>query len=91
MDWSDQKQIAYIQRIPALLPDETQLNPPPRPCPLTHQLEARENPTSDVCPDPTRQLNRVQTEFLPAFGDRITSASGIPVRYPLLKQEDEHR
>ncbi len=85
-DWSNPEQVAYIQWMQALLPDEIQLNTPTRPCPLTHQREARGNHTPDVCPYPTWQLKRVQTAFLEAFGDRIEQITDIPVRHPLLKQ-----
>ncbi len=89
-DWSDREQAEYIQQMQALRPDEIQLNTPTRPCPLTHQLEARGNHLPDAFPYPTRQLKRVNPEVLQMFGDRIERAIGIPVRYPLLKPEDEN-
>lgn len=89
-DWSNQEQVAYIQRMQALLPDEIQLNTPTRPCPLTHQLEARGNHTPDALSYPVRQLKRVRADCLQAFGDRIERSTGIPVRHPLLKQAGEN-
>ncbi|PSB17271.1 radical SAM protein [Phormidesmis priestleyi ULC007] len=89
-DWSGQDQTEYIRRMQALMPDEIQLNTPTRPRPLTHQLEARGNYIPADRPYPTQPLQRVKAEVLEAFGDRITSAIGLPVRYPLLKQDEHH-
>lgn len=89
--WSEKDQAEYIRRMQVLLPEEIQLNTPTRPRPLTHQLAARGNDSSNACSYPTRQLKRVKAEVLQAFGDRIERVTGIPVRYPLLNQEGENR
>lgn len=81
--WSEPEQAAYIQRMQALGPDEIQLNTPTRPCPLTHQLAARGNPSPNTCSYPTRQLKPVPAEVLQTFGDRIEQVLNIPVRNPL--------
>lgn len=83
--WSDAEQAEYIRRMQTLLPDEIQLNTPTRPRPLTHQLEARGNHPPNTYPYLTRQLKRVNVEVLQRFADRLQSAIGIPVRYPLLE------
>jgi wyosine [tRNA(Phe)-imidazoG37] synthetase (radical SAM superfamily) len=83
--WSDVEQADYIRRMQTLLPDEIQLNTPTRPRSLTHQLEARGNHTPNPYSCPTRYLKRVNIEVLHQFVDRLQSATGIPVRYPLLE------
>jgi wyosine [tRNA(Phe)-imidazoG37] synthetase (radical SAM superfamily) len=83
--WSDAEQADYIRQMQTLLPDEIQINTPTRPQPLTHQLEARGNHNSDPYSCPTRYLKRVTVEVLHQFVDRLQSATGIPVRYPLLE------
>jgi wyosine [tRNA(Phe)-imidazoG37] synthetase (radical SAM superfamily) len=82
--WSEPEQAAYIQQMQVLRPDEIQLNTPTRPCPLTHQLEARGNHPPNTCLYPTRQLKPVSAEVLQAFGDRIERVLKMPVRRPLL-------
>ncbi len=87
--WSDRDQAEYIHQMQVLRPDEIQLNTPTRPRSLTHQLIARGNHPPDACPYPTQPLKPVKADVLQQLGDRIESVMGIPVRYPLLKQERE--
>lgn len=89
-NWSDQDQAEYIRRMQALLPNEIQLNTPTRHRPLTHQLAARGNHLPNACPYPTQQLKRVNAEVLHRLSDQIEGITGIPVRYPLLIQEEEN-
>jgi len=84
--WSNQDQAEYIQLMQTLQPDEVQLNPPTRPRCLTNELVARSNHPSDACPYPTQQLMHVRADVLEVFGDRIQSATGIPVRCPSLDE-----
>lgn len=86
--WSDEEQAEYIQRMQTLLPDEIQLNTPTRPKPMAHQLEARGNHSPETYTYPTRQLKRVSAEVLQRFVDRLQKATGIPVRHPLLKEQE---
>lgn len=79
--WSTQEQVEYIRWMEALMPDEIQLNTPTRPRAVTHELAARGN--YPRCPYPTRPLKSVHPEVLQKFSNRIESAIGIPVRYPL--------
>jgi wyosine [tRNA(Phe)-imidazoG37] synthetase (radical SAM superfamily) len=82
--WSEPEQATYIQQMQVLRPDEIQLNTPTRPCPLTHQLEARGNHLPNACLYPTRQLKPVSAEVLQDFRNRIERVLRIPVRRPLL-------
>ncbi|MGB8699624.1 MAG: radical SAM protein, partial [Thermosynechococcaceae cyanobacterium] len=80
--WSELEQSLYIAEMEDLAPDEIQLNTPTRPKPLSHQLDGRGNHETELRSYPVRYLKPVSIEVLQAFGDRIQSALGIPVRYP---------
>lgn len=92
--WNDAEQQAYLHLMQTLCPDEIQLNTPTRPKPLIHQLDGRGNHELGDRAYPTRMLKAVDPIELKAFGDRLQTALGIPVRYPqrtLLSQFQEHR
>jgi hypothetical protein len=85
--WSELEQSLYIAEMQELAPDEIQLNIPTRPKPLTHQLDGRGNHEIALRPYRVKYLKPVSIEVLHAFGDRIESALGIPVRYaPVVTQ-----
>lgn len=84
--WSELEQSLYIAEMEDLAPNEIQLNIPTRPKPLTHQIDGRGNHNASR-PYPVNYLKMVSVEVLQAFGDRIESALGIPVRYaPVVTQ-----
>lgn len=79
-DWSASDQAEYSQQMQVLRPDEIQLNTPTRPCPLTHQLEARGNHLPNPA-YPTRRLKPVQPELLQDWANQLERQLGIPVRH----------
>lgn len=80
--WNDRDQILYMEIMQRLQPDEIQLNTPTRPKPLTHEIEARGNPSPNALPYTARWLKRVSADYLQEFGDRIQTQIEIPVRSP---------
>jgi wyosine [tRNA(Phe)-imidazoG37] synthetase (radical SAM superfamily) len=79
--WSELDLLDYIALMRDLTPDEIHLNTPIRPRPLTHQLDARGNHSIAV-DHAIRPLKPVSGEILKQMGDRIHTATQIPVRYP---------
>ncbi|MEL6322210.1 MAG: radical SAM protein [Cyanobacteria bacterium J06626_14] len=86
--WSLEEQARYLRIIQNLMPDEVQLNVPSRPRVLMRQLEARGNQRLPLESDAYRQLACVSTTTLQDFAEEIETYTGIPARYPLVKNKE---
>ncbi|MEM7773003.1 MAG: radical SAM protein [Cyanobacteria bacterium P01_A01_bin.37] len=87
--WPLNTQAHYLRNIQSLMPDEVQLNVPSRPRVLMRRLEARGNQRVGLEPYAYRQLNCVSTETLRDFAEEVETYTGIPTRYPLLKDSTQ--
>jgi wyosine [tRNA(Phe)-imidazoG37] synthetase (radical SAM superfamily) len=80
--WSEAQQTIYIEQLQTIRPDEVQLNVPSRPRVMARHLEARGNQAIALEPADLRQLKCVDPAVVHRFADAITTATGIPTRYP---------
>lgn len=89
--WGEAEKTRYIALLNELVPDEVQLNIPTRPCPLTHQLNARGNHPANADLGEVRELNTVNSKVMTALRDRIQRETGLSVRCAPVKGKGKSR
>lgn len=79
-EWSEDDQIAYIQMMRCVMPDEIQISTASLSRPSCCTLAV---PTTLTTSHPSPQLNPPVPNEIQIFSDRIQSCLSIPVRYPM--------
>ncbi|MBE9195718.1 radical SAM protein [Synechocystis sp. LEGE 06083] len=84
--WDQAAEHRYLELLSVIKPREVQLNTPTRPKPLQRELEGRGNHTGNPYGDrPVTQIKCVDGQTLQNLAQKISGATGIPVRCAPLK------